>query len=204
MPSIAHLPSGSASWVSAVYPLAAAVELITYMRCAAPAPGGEVDVIAAAVEHDLRCPHLAAAPGVGPHLAGRGRRELVGGRGLADGDAAVERLRGDVRAADPDHARIRRANALCRLGIVHRGQPSVAASARTRAPTAKRDFIMITCPPLLRFDAVAGGCRRHCRGHPGPSMVDKVHESALRERRVSGVGCQYIDNYQPALDRARN
>ncbi len=35
---MAHLPSGSASWVSPVYPLSAVVELMTYIRCAAPVP----------------------------------------------------------------------------------------------------------------------------------------------------------------------
>ncbi|CAM5565800.1 hypothetical protein STENM223S_02268 [Streptomyces tendae] len=35
---MAHLSSGSASFVSAVYPLSAAVELITYIRWAAPRP----------------------------------------------------------------------------------------------------------------------------------------------------------------------
>jgi hypothetical protein len=37
-PSTAHLLSGSASWVSAVYPLAGWAELITNIRCAAPVP----------------------------------------------------------------------------------------------------------------------------------------------------------------------
>lgn len=35
---MAHLPSGRASWVSPVYPLSGAAELMTYIRCPGPRP----------------------------------------------------------------------------------------------------------------------------------------------------------------------